>query len=920
MDMEEELNNNEEQLPEENSENLNSEEIQEEELSVTIEPAESHHTITLSGMYKDWFLDYASYVILERAVPEINDGLKPVQRRILHSMYELEDGRYNKVANVIGHTMKYHPHGDASIGDAMVQIGQKDLMIDTQGNWGNILTGDSAAAPRYIEARLSKFAQEVAFNPKVTQWKPSYDGRNKEPIALPMKFPLLLAQGVEGIAVGLASKILPHNFVELIDGSIAILKNEPFILLPDFPTGGLADFSKYNDGIRTGKVRIRARINHLDKKTLVINEIPFGTTTGDLIDTIISANEKGKIKIRKIDDNTAGSVEILVHLQPGTSPDQTIDALYAFTDCERSESPNSCVIIAGKPRFIGVSEILKISTDNTVKMLKAELEYELNELREKHFFSSLLKIFINEGMYKHPEYENSGSFEIVCKVLRKLFEPFLDQLIRPITDEDFKKLIDKPMSSITRFDTKKADEHLKNLQNAIKGVQFNLAHLIEYTIGFYEEIKRKYAAGRERKTEIRNFEQIEAAAVAAANVKLYVNREEGFAGSALKKDEYVCECSDIDDIIVFREDGTFIVTKVAEKTFVGKNVLHIDVFKKNDDRTVYNMAYQDGKAGAVYVKRFSVTGIVRDKEYNLTKGTAGSKVMYFTANPNGESEVIRYFLKPKPRLKKLQLDFDFSTLAIKGRSSMGNVLSKNAVKKIIQAEKGLSTLSARDIYYDDTVMRLNTDGRGKHLGAFKDSDKILSIMASGHYKLTGFDLSTHFDEDMIILEKFNPRKPVTAVYLSDTKGTMFVKRFIIDPTDKKTLFLPEEEEVKLVGISTDYMPVLQVSYNTEGVKKAVEAEQTLSLDAFVEVMKVKAKGKKLGNLPVLSAVFGEPEPFEEEIIAETEEELEISEEETDETGEETDIAEASNLDDLLPPRNDDEPEPDGGQGIQMTLF
>ncbi len=892
-----------------------------------------YRTKHLSGMYQSWFLDYASYVILERAVPEVLDGLKPVQRRILHAMYELEDGRYNKVANIIGTTMKYHPHGDASIGDAIVQLGQKDLLIDTQGNWGNILTGDSAAAPRYIEARLSKFALDVAFNPKTTTWKASYDGRNKEPVCLPVKFPLLLAQGVEGIAVGLASKLLPHNFNELIDASIAVLKGEEFTILPDFPTGGLADFSRYNDGFRGGKVRIRARINQLDKKTLVITEIPWGTTTGDLIDSIIAANEKGKIKIRKIDDNTAQNVEILIHLQPGVSPDQTIDALYAFSDCERSESPNACVIMNSKPHFCGVSEILRISTQQTVNLLKAELQIHLDELMEKVFFNTLLKIFIREGMYKNPKYENAASADIVFKELDTMFEPFYPEFYRPIEEEDYKRLIEKPMSSITRFDLKKADDTLKSLNDEMAKVKHHLAHLIEYAIDYYLEIKRKYGANRQRKTEIRSFEAIEAAAVAAATQKLYVSREEGFAGTSLKKDEYVCDCSDIDDIIVFRQDGTFIVTKVADKVFVGKNIIHIDVFKKNDDRTVYNLAYQDGRLGAVYVKRFSVTGITRDKEYNLTKGAKGSSVLYFTANPNGESEVIRVSLKPKPRLKKLQFDFDLATIAIKGRGSQGNILSKNPVRKIVQAEKGLSTLSARDIWYDDTVMRLNTDQRGKYLGAFKEDDKILTIMKSGYYRLMNFDLSNHFEEDMIVIERLNPRKPVTCVYFNPAKGHYFVKRFLVELTDKKVYFVPDEEGNTLHLVSTDYRPVLQVDYNNEGVKKPVD-NQSVEVDIFIEVMGIKAKGKRLSGSPVENAYWLESLPFEEPAVEETAENEEEGEPEEEEVNEEA-AEDAAVADDQEPEKPEVEKtsedtgtekdknsshDTDDGLGVQMTLF
>ncbi len=875
------------------------------------EAMEMHKTIQLSGMYKNWFLDYASYVILERAVPEVLDGLKPVQRRILHSMYELEDGRYNKVANVIGNTMKYHPHGDASIGDAMVQLGQKDLLIDTQGNWGNILTGDSAAAPRYIEARLSKFALDVAFNPKTTEWKASYDGRNKEPVVLPMKFPLLLAQGVEGIAVGLASKLLPHNFVELINASIAILKGQEFQILPDFPTGGLADFTRYNDGLRGGKVRIRARINQLDKKTLVITEIPFGTTTGNLIDSIIKASDKGKIKIRKIDDNTAAHVEILVHLQAGVSPDQTIDALYAFTDCERSESPNACVIINEKPEFIGVSEILKICTRQTLEVLKLELQIRLHELNERMFFSSLLKIFIQEGMYKHPSYENSGNFELICQALDTLFEPFFPVFSRPIEADDYKRLIERPMSSITRFDVKKADDLMAQLQSEIKEIEFHLANLIEYAIAYFEEIKKKYGAKRGRKTEIRSFESIEATAVAATNVKLYVNRAEGFAGTGLKKEEYLCDCSDLDDIIAFRADGTCVVVKVAEKVFVGKDIIYINVFKKNDDRTIYNMAYQDGRLGAVYVKRFSVTGVTREKEYVLTKGAKGSEVLYFTANPNGESEIVRVQLKAKPRLKKLQFDFDFSTLAIKGRASQGNILTRNAVKKIVQVEKGVSTLSARNIWFDDVVFRLNVEQRGSLLGAFKEHDKILIVSQSGYYRFSNFDLGNRFEEDIVLIEKYSPSRPLTAVYFNETKKAFFVKRFQIEDTDKRITFIPEDESCRLEMVTSDYRPVLQVNFSKKA--KPLTEDQTVDIENFIELMGVKAKGKRVVAGMVEKLSWNEPLPYEEEIPAEEEfEDLENADQPD----------EPLSLEDLIDPEEipDFPDDDDAAKGIQTTLF
>ncbi|NTW25230.1 MAG: DNA gyrase/topoisomerase IV subunit A, partial [Lentimicrobium sp.] len=768
------------------------------EVQTDAEAAELHKTIQLSGMYQSWFLDYASYVILERAVPEILDGLKPVQRRILHAMDELDDGRYNKVANIIGHTMKYHPHGDASIGDALVQLGQKDLLIDAQGNWGNILTGDNAAAARYIEARLSKFAIEVLFNPKTTRWKLSYDGRNKEPVTLPAKFPLLLAQGVEGIAVGLASKILPHNFNELIDASIRILQDKDFDLYPDFLTGGLADCSKYNEGLRGGKVRLRARINQLDKKTLVITEIPFGTTTGGLIDSIVAASEKGKIKIRKIDDNTANTVEILIHLTPGVSPDTTIDALYAFTDCEVSISPNNCVIQEGKPRFSGVKEILRESTSYTLELLKAELTIRRQELMENLLYASLEKIFIENRIYH--DIEECGSWDEVLITIDKGLEPYKPQFYREIVIDDILRLTEIKIKRISKFNAFKSDEQIKNLSDEKAQVEHYLNNLIEYAIEYFRNIKRKYGKGRERRTELRSFDNIEAVMVAAANQKLYVNKIEGFAGTSLKKDEFVCDCSDIDDIIVFREDGTFIVTRVTEKVFVGEQVIHIDVFRKNDERTTYNLVYQDGKAGGVYIKRFAVVGVTRDKEYSLTKGTKGSKVLYFTANPNGEAEIIRVLLKPRPKLKKPVFDFNFGELAIKGRNSQGNILTKYAVKKISQAEAGVSTLGARDIWFDDSIRRLNTEGRGRLLGAFSADDKILTLMQSGQYRLYNFDISNHFDEDLLIIEKFNEKKPVSVVYYNAEKEFYYLKRFQVEQTDKKTDFIGEETASKLIQV------------------------------------------------------------------------------------------------------------------------
>ncbi len=823
---------------------------------------EVHKTMHLSGMYETWFLDYASYVILERAVPDIFDGLKPVQRRILHAMKELDDGRYNKVANIIGHTMKYHPHGDASIGDALVQLGQKDLLIDAQGNWGNILTGDSAAAARYIEARLSKFALEVAFNPKTTNWKLSYDGRNKEPNCLPVKFPLLLAQGVEGIAVGLASKILPHNFIELIDACIAYLQDKDFELYPDFLTGGMADFSKYNDGLRGGKVRVRAKILQQDKKTLAITEIPFATTTTSLIDSIISANDKGKIKIRKIDDNTAENVEILIHLASGVSPDQTIDALYAFTNCEISISPNSCVINDGKPEFRGVKGMLKESADNTVSLLKKELEIKLAELEEQWHFSSLEKIFIEERIY--ILIEECKTWEAVLEAIDVGLEPFKKNFRREITKEDIVRLTEIKIKRISKFSALKADEIIKGIEGDIEEVKNHLANLINYAINYYRQIKKKYSAGKERKTEIRNFDTIQATMVAAATQRLYFNLEEGFAGTSLRKDTFVCECSDIDDLIAIRADGTFLVTKVAPKVFVGKEVIHLDVFRKNDDRTVYNMLYRDGRKGKIYVKRFSVLGVTRDKEYSLTKGTEGSKILYFSVNPNGEAETIKVYLRPKPRLKKLSFDYDFSELAIKGRSSQGNTLTKHSIKSIVKREEGVSTLGARDIWYDDSVKRLNSDERGILLGAFKGEDKILTIMQSGYFRLMNYDLSNHFDEDMILIEKFDDRKIISAIYFDAEQDKTYIKRFTIDPAtngNKKIEFIPEHPDNKLISISLDYLPVVEVLFDHKANLKELPNE-IIKLDEFIGVKSYKAKGKRVSNYAIKSFNWLEPEPYE----------------------------------------------------------
>jgi topoisomerase-4 subunit A len=814
-----------------------------------------HNVTSLDGLYENWFLDYASYVILDRAVPHINDGLKPVQRRILHSLKEMDDGRFNKAANVIGNTMKYHPHGDASIGDAMVQIGQKNLLIDCQGNWGDPVTGDSAAAPRYIEARLSKFALEVVFNPDTTIWQASYDGRNKEPITLPVKFPLLLAQGAEGIAVGLATKILPHNFVELLDASVAVLKGGTPNLLPDFPTGGMADASAYNDGQRGGRIRVRAKIIERDKKTLVITEIPFTTTTGSLIDSVINANDKGKIKIKKIEDNTAQNVEVVIHLAPGISPDVTIDALYAFTDCEVSISPNTCVIQDDKPRFMSVNDMLTESTHFTKELLKQELQIKLKELMEKIFFSSLLKIFIQEGMYKHPDYETSGTFDEVLVVLNRLFEPFFGLFYREILPEDYRKLIDKPMSSITRFDFKKTDEQIRNLENEIKTVKNHLKHLTEYTIDWFEKLKDKYGKGRERKTELRTFDKVEASQVALANVKLYVNRVDGFIGTGLKKDEFVGDCSDIDEIIVFREDGRCIITKVQEKVFVGKEIIHVAVFKKNDERTIYNLIYKDGQSGVSYVKRFAVTGVTRDKEYDLTKGSKGSKVLYFSANPNGEAEVVNVQLKPHQKLKKLQFDEDFALLAIKGRGSIGNIITKYPVKKIVLKSKGISTLAGRKIWYDEILKRLNVDGRGKFLGEFDGDDRILTVMSNGIYELTSFDLNNHFDDKMVIIEKYSPEKVFSVVHYDGKAKNYLVKRFVFENTaiGKQTSIISDELGSKLVIISGASQAIVKV----EQLKGATKTPETVELNLadLIDVKGMKAMGNRLSVHIVQSVVL-----------------------------------------------------------------
>lgn len=804
-------------------------------------------TIPLTGLYENWFLDYASYVILDRAVPHINDGLKPVQRRILHALKEMDDGRFNKAANVIGHTMKYHPHGDASIGDAMVQIGQKDLLIDCQGNWGDPVTGDAAAAPRYIEARLSKFALDVTFNPDTTEWQQSYDGRNREPVTLPVKFPLLLTQGAEGIAVGLATKIMPHNFVELLDASIQALKGERPNLMPDFPTGGLADCSAYNEGQRGGRIRVRAKIEERDKKTLAITEIPYGTTTGSLMDSIVSANEKGKIKIKRIEDNTAQNVEIIVHLAPNISPDVTIDALYAFTNCEVSISPNTCVIQNDRPVFMSVNDILLENTKQTKALLKMELEIKLRELQEKIFYSNLLKIFIREGMYKHPDYENSSDFNEVTDVLKRLFTPFFEEFYREITKDDYRKLIEKPMSSITRFDVKKADDLMAALEKEIKQVRHHLRNLTDYAIAWFEQLREKYGKGRERRTELRVFDRVEAAQVALANVKLYVNRSEGFIGTGMRRDEYIGDCSDLDDVIIFREDGKFMVTKVQDKVFVGKGIIHAAVFKRNDDRTIYNMVYRNGGTGVSYIKRFAVTGVTRDREYDLTKGAKSPKVLYFTANPNGEAEVIHIQLRAHSKLRKLQFELDFAEIGIKGRAAQGNIVSKYPIRKVTLKSKGVSTLAGRKIWYDEVLHRLNADERGTYLGEFDGEDKILTVLPDGQYELTSFDLTNHYDPQTLLIEKYDPEKVFSAIHIDGKTGNYFVKRFTFEntPIGRKTSILTDDPQSQLVLLTGLKQPVVSVDI-LKGKSRIPETVE-VTLSELIDVKGMKAQGNRFLN-------------------------------------------------------------------------
>lgn len=815
----------------------------------------------VSGLYKDWFLDYASYVILDRAIPSVYDGFKPVQRRIMHSMRELEDGRYNKVANIVGNTMKYHPHGDASITDAMVGIGQRELLIDTQGNWGNIYTGDSAAAARYIEARLTPFALEVVFNPKTTEWSKSYDGRNNEPIDLPVKFPMLLAQGVEGIGVGLSTKILPHNFNELINASVAYLKGKKFEIFPDFLTAGFLDVSEYNDGARGGKVRARAKISQVDKHTLMISELPFSKTTSDLIDSILKANEKGKIKIKKIEDNTSDKVEILIYLHNEVSPDKTIDALYAFTDCQVTISPNACVIVGDKPMFLSVSEILKMNTDHTVSLLKKELEIELHELQESWHFSSLERIFIENRIYH--DIEEVKSWEEVLKTIDIGLKPHTAHLLREVTEEDILRLTEIRIKRISRFDLDKFKENIASLEGKIEQVRFHLANLIAYAIEYYQNIQKKYGKDKERKTELRIFDTIDATKVAVANEKFYANFEEGFIGTSLKKDQYLFDCSDIDDIITFRKDGSMKVVKVEAKTFIGKDILHVAIWKKNDKRTVYNMIYREGREGPYYMKRFSVTGVTRNTDYPLASDKKGSEMLYFSANPNGEAEVVTVLLKPNPRIRKNKMEIDFSELAIKGRDSKGNLVTKYSVKKVDLKEEGVSTLAPRKIWFDETVRRLNADVRGTLLGNFKGDDKILTINAQGEAKLVSFDLGNRFDDDYIVLEKWRPNQPVTCIYYDGEKDMYFIKRFLLENTINVQTFMPSEHPKSFIErIIVANNATAEIIFAKDKGKE--RDPESVNIDEFIAVKGIKAIGNQFTKFKVKNINVTIPEPEEEE--------------------------------------------------------
>lgn len=808
----------------------------------------------LTGMYKDWFLDYASYVILERAVPHLNDGLKPVQRRIMHAMKRMDDGRFNKVANIIGFTMQFHPHGDASIGDALVQLGQKDLLVETQGNWGNILTGDSAAAPRYIEARLSKFANDVVFNPKTTDWMASYDGRNQEPVTLPVKFPLLLAQGVEGIAVGLASKILPHNFNELIDASIAYLEDRDFELYPDFSTGGMADCSRYNDGLRGGVVKVRARIHKEDRKTLVIKEIPFGKTTTSLIESILKANDKGKIKLRKVDDNTAQDVEIVIHLHNDVSPDKTIDALYAFTDCEVSISPNSCVIDDSHPHFLGVKHMLCVATKKTKDLLRAELEIRRSELEDQWHFSSLEKIFIENRIYLRIE--ECETWEAVIEAIDSGLKPFRKLLRRDIILDDIVRLTEIKIKRISKFDTRKADEYIKGVEAEIEEVDGKLANLVAYTIAYYQMLKKKHGKGRERRTQLVGFSTIEATQVVVANEKLYVNRAEGFIGTGLKKDELVCDCSDIDDVIVFLKNGKYVVNKVSEKAFVGKDIIHAGIFRRNDTRTIYNVVYRDGKNGPIMMKRFAVTGVTRDKEYDVTRGTEGSQILYMSANPNGEAEVLKVYFKPRPRIKNLIVDLNFSELAIKGRQSMGNIFTRYAIHKVALKEKGGSTLGGQSIWFDDSVRRLNTDGHGCLLGEFNNGDRILVITKQGKFYTTDYDLSNRYEDEILLIEQLDTEKVFSATYFDADQKYFYLKRFTFEESNNNAqFFIDETEGSYLIEVSEDDYPQLEVTFAGKHAKREPER---IDVEEFIGAKSFRAKGKRISTLEVGTLTFIEP--------------------------------------------------------------
>ncbi len=911
--------------PEGEGEELNENQSPEEESAITegddvvgVEDMQDDALTKVTGMYKDWFLDYASYVILERAVPAIEDGFKPVQRRIMHALKELDDGRYNKVANVVGHTMQYHPHGDASIADAMVQMGQKDLLIDTQGNWGNILTGDRAAASRYIEARLSKFALDIVFSPKITEWQQSYDGRKKEPVNLPVMFPLLLAQGAEGIAVGLSTKVLPHNFLELIDASIKHLKGQRFKLFPDFPTAGIIDVTNYNDGLRGGKIRVRAKISQQDKNTLVINEIPYGTNTSSLIDSILKANDKGKIKVKKIEDNTAADVEILIHLPSGISPDKTIDALYAFTACESSISPLGCIIEDNKPLFIGVTEMLKRSTDATVELLRQELEIQLGELEEQWHAASLERIFIENRIYRDIEEEET--WEGVISAIDKGLKPHTKHLKRPVTEEDILRLTEIRIKKISKFDLDKAQQHLDNLEEKIAEVKNHLANLIDFAIAYFKRLKDTYGKGRERQSEIRVFDDIEATKVVIRNTKLYVNREEGFVGTSLRRDEYVTDCADIDDIIVFTKDGKMMVTKVDSKTFIGKNIIHVAVFKKKDKRTTYNMIYKDGRGGPSYIKRFNVTSITRDKLYDIGTGKAGTEVLYFSANPNGEAEVITVLLRQVGSIKKLKWDLDFSDVLIKGRGSKGNLVTKYSVKRIELKEKGLSTLKPRKIWFDDAVQRLNIDERGEFLGEFTSEDRLLIVNQKGVIKTVIPELTLRFEDDMIVLEKWEPEKPISAIYWEGGKELFYVKRFLIDNPDRVESIITEHPKSYLEKVFTDYRPRAEVVFSK---KRGKERQDNLEIDLeqFISVKGISAMGNQLTKDKVLEINAIEPLPYERPEPKETNE-IEVVDEEnvvTQELSVEPKESPKPSKEKPEKGKTDNGPE-DGGEEGQITLF